>query len=128
MEQRFDDPGEGVAVAKNSAFAEEFAFNIRTIFANVESKIGQFLFIEQAGFDLLSTLNDECYVIFVCVSVLFVGEPSEIDQRDKYACVCGLFVLHFHIFRSVDKKFYKALLDVCKKVVQRSWPTSCLCG
>uniref|UniRef100_A0A3Q3L940 WASH complex subunit 4 n=1 Tax=Labrus bergylta TaxID=56723 RepID=A0A3Q3L940_9LABR len=83
VEQRFDDPGEGVAVSKNSAFAEEFAFNIRTIFTNVESKI---------------------------------GEPSEIDQRDKYAGVCGLFVLHFHIFRSVDKKFYKSLLDVCKKV------------
>lgn len=83
VEQRFDDPGEGVAVSKNSAFAEEFAFNIRTIFTNVESKI---------------------------------GEPSEIDQRDKFAGVCGLFVLHFHIFRSVDKKFYKALLDVCKKV------------
>ncbi|KAF3854570.1 hypothetical protein F7725_022625 [Dissostichus mawsoni] len=83
VEQRFDDPGEGVSVAKNSAFAEEFAFNIRTIFTNIESKI---------------------------------GEPSEIDQRDKYAGVCGLFVLHFHIFRSVDKKFYKALLDVCKKV------------
>lgn len=44
VEQRFDDAGEGVTVAKNSAFAEEFAFNIRTIFANVESKIGQFLF------------------------------------------------------------------------------------
>lgn len=43
MQQRFDDPGEGVAVAKNSAFAEEFAFNIRTIFTSVESKIGQFL-------------------------------------------------------------------------------------
>uniref|UniRef100_A0A8C2WX21 WASH complex subunit 4 n=1 Tax=Cyclopterus lumpus TaxID=8103 RepID=A0A8C2WX21_CYCLU len=83
VEQRFDDPGEGVAVAKNGAFAEEFSFNIRTIFTNVESKI---------------------------------GEPSEIDQRDKYACVCGLFVLHFHIFRSVDKRFYKALLDICKKV------------
>ncbi|KAI4825620.1 hypothetical protein KUCAC02_021300 [Chaenocephalus aceratus] len=79
VEQRFDDPGEGVSVAKNSAFAEEFALNIRTIFTNIESKI---------------------------------GEPSEIDQRDKYAGVCGLFVLHFHIFRSVDKKFYKALLDV----------------
>lgn len=53
--------------------------------------------------------------------VWFSGEPSEIDQRDKYAGVCGLFVLHFHIFRSVDKKFYKALLDVCKKVVLCSW-------
>ena len=43
MEQRFDDPAEGVSVAKNSAFAEEFAFNIRTIFTNVESKIGTVL-------------------------------------------------------------------------------------
>uniref|UniRef100_A0A673GME4 WASH complex subunit 4 n=1 Tax=Sinocyclocheilus rhinocerous TaxID=307959 RepID=A0A673GME4_9TELE len=83
VEQRFDDPGEGVSVSKNSAFAEEFACNIRTIFANVESKL---------------------------------GEPSEIDQRDKYTGVCGLFVLHFHIFRTVDKKIYKSLLDVCKKV------------
>ncbi|XP_053742300.1 WASH complex subunit 4 [Synchiropus splendidus] len=83
VEQRFDETAEGVAVAKNSAFAEEFALNIRTIFSNVESKI---------------------------------GEPSEVDQRDKYASVCGLFVLHFHIFRSIDKKFYKALLDICKKV------------
>ncbi|KAK3526209.1 hypothetical protein QTP70_017756, partial [Hemibagrus guttatus] len=83
VDQRFDDPGEGVSVSKNSAFAEEFAHNIRTIFANVESKL---------------------------------GEPAEIDQRDKYAGVCGLFALHFHIFRTVDKRLYKALLDVCKKV------------
>ena len=41
MEQRFDDPGEGVCVSKNSAFAEEFALNIRTIFTNIESKIGE---------------------------------------------------------------------------------------
>ncbi|TSM52349.1 WASH complex subunit 4 [Bagarius yarrelli] len=83
VDQRFDNPGEGVLVSKNSAFAEEFAQNIRTIFANVESKL---------------------------------GEPAEIDQRDKYAGVCGLFALHFHIFRTVDKRLYKALLDVCKKV------------
>lgn len=49
----------------------------------------------------------------VCVSA---GEPSEIDQRDKYVGICGLFVLHFQIFRTIDKKFYKSLLDVCKKV------------
>ncbi|XP_056595412.1 WASH complex subunit 4 [Triplophysa dalaica] len=83
VEQRFDNAGEGVSVSKNSAFAEEFFYNIRTIFVNVESKL---------------------------------GEPSEIDQRDKYAGVCCLFVLHFHIFRTVDKKIYKSLLDVCKKV------------
>uniref|UniRef100_A0A8C3LGH8 WASH complex subunit 4 n=1 Tax=Chrysolophus pictus TaxID=9089 RepID=A0A8C3LGH8_CHRPC len=45
-----------------------------------------------------------------------LGEPSEIDQRDKYVGICGLFVLHFQIFRTIDKKFYKSLLDVCKKV------------
>ncbi|XP_039617760.1 WASH complex subunit 4 [Polypterus senegalus] len=83
VEQQFDTPGNGITVSKNSAFAEEFSFNIRTIFTNVESKL---------------------------------GEPSEIEQRDKYVGVCALFVLHFHIFRTVDKKFYKGLLDVCKKV------------
>lgn len=47
---------------------------------------------------------------------IFAGEPSEIDQRDKYVGICALFVLHFQIFRTIDKKFYKSLLDVCKKV------------
>lgn len=76
---------------------------------------------------LVMTLSYKCKAIYVCVFALFSGEPSEIDQRDKYAGVCGLFVLHFHIFRSVDKRFYKALLDVCKKVAQCSWPASFLC-
>ncbi|XP_077568439.1 WASH complex subunit 4 [Stigmatopora nigra] len=83
VDQRFDDFADGISISKNTAFAEEFAFNIRTIFANVESKI---------------------------------GEPTEIDQRDKYVGVCALFVLHFHLFRSVDKRLYKSLLEICKKV------------
>ncbi|KAM3833616.1 WASH complex subunit 4 isoform 2-T2 [Vipera latastei] len=83
IEQQFDSLNGGVSVSKNSIFAEEFAHSIRTIFANVEAKL---------------------------------GEPSEIDQRDKYVGICGLFVLHFQIFRTVDKKFYKLLLDICKKV------------
>ncbi|KAJ8791596.1 hypothetical protein J1605_020318 [Eschrichtius robustus] len=83
IEQQFDSLNGGVSVSKNSTFAEEFAHSIRSIFANVEAKL---------------------------------GEPSEIDQRDKYVGICGLFVLHFQIFRTVDKKFYKSLLDICKKV------------
>ncbi|KAG8138232.1 hypothetical protein E2320_004147 [Naja naja] len=83
IEQQFDCLNGGVSVSKNSIFAEEFAHSIRTIFANVEAKL---------------------------------GEPSEIDQRDKYVGICGLFVLHFQIFRTIDKKFYKLLLDICKKV------------
>ncbi|XP_054974336.1 WASH complex subunit 4 isoform X2 [Sorex araneus] len=83
IEQQFDSLNGGVSVSKNSTFAEEFAHSLRSIFANVEAKL---------------------------------GEPSEIDQRDKYVGICGLFVLHFQIFRTVDKKFYKSLLDICKKV------------
>ncbi|XP_023613031.1 WASH complex subunit 4 isoform X5 [Myotis lucifugus] len=83
IEQQFDSLNGGVSVSKNSTFAEEFAHSIRSIFANVEARL---------------------------------GEPSEIDQRDKYVGICGLFVLHFQIFRTIDKKFYKSLLDICKKV------------
>uniref|UniRef100_A0A8D1B7F1 WASH complex subunit 4 n=1 Tax=Sus scrofa TaxID=9823 RepID=A0A8D1B7F1_PIG len=83
IEQQFDSLNGGISVSKNSTFAEEFAHSIRSIFANVEAKL---------------------------------GEPSEIDQRAKYVGICGLFVLHFQIFRTVDKKFYKSLLDICKKV------------
>lgn len=61
----------------------------------------------------VSRLLKGLFFFFCCVSA---GEPSEIDQRDKYVGICGLFVLHFQIFRTVDKKFYKSLLDVCKKV------------
>ncbi|EMP29886.1 WASH complex subunit 7 [Chelonia mydas] len=40
IEQQFDTLNGGVAVSKNSTFAEEFAHSIRTIFANVEAKLG----------------------------------------------------------------------------------------
>ncbi|XP_053318537.1 WASH complex subunit 4 isoform X2 [Spea bombifrons] len=83
VEQQFDSSNGGPSVSKNGAFAEEFAHNIRTIFSNVEVKL---------------------------------GEASEIDQRERYVALCGLFVLYFQIFRTVDKKLYRSLLDVCKKV------------
>lgn len=40
IEQQFDCLNGGVSVSKNSIFAEEFAHSIRTIFANVEAKLG----------------------------------------------------------------------------------------
>ncbi|CAH2277508.1 Hypothetical predicted protein [Pelobates cultripes] len=83
VEQQFDSTNGGVSVSKNGTFAEEFAHNIRTIFSNVELKL---------------------------------GEASEMEQRERYVGLCGLYVLYFQIFRTVDKKFYKSLLDVCKKV------------
>lgn len=112
VEQRFDNPEEGVSVSKNSAFAEEFAYNIRTIFANIESKLGLYMLW------ILNSINETfCFSYRQLTTAMWLaGEPSEIDQRDKYTGVCGLFVLHFHIFRAVDKKIYKSLIDVCKKV------------
>ncbi|XP_071485715.1 WASH complex subunit 4-like [Diadema antillarum] len=81
VEQNFDDGS--VMVSKNSHFAEEFAYNIRTMFANTEPRI---------------------------------GEVNETDQRVKYAGICGLYVLHYQIFRVIDKKVFKSLWDVYKKI------------
>lgn len=41
IEQQFDCLNGGVSVSKNSVFAEEFAHSIRTVFANVEAKLGK---------------------------------------------------------------------------------------
>ncbi|XP_048356544.1 LOW QUALITY PROTEIN: WASH complex subunit 4 [Sphaerodactylus townsendi] len=89
IEQQFDCLNGGVSVSKNSSFAEEFAHSIRTIFANVEAKL---------------------------------GEPSEIDQRDKSHiedlwAVCTLHFQGFQNFEMVDKRnLHKCVLDICKKV------------
>lgn len=90
VEQRFNDPGEGGAVAKNSAFAEEFAFNIRTIFTNVESKIGQFLLCGLTRWQFSANLG----VIYgcVCVGVVFrrtFGDRPEGQVRLRLWSLCA---------------------------------------
>ncbi|XP_019624304.1 PREDICTED: WASH complex subunit SWIP-like [Branchiostoma belcheri] len=45
-----------------------------------------------------------------------IGESNEVDQRQKFVGVCSLYVLHFQIFRTVDRKLFKSLWDVYKKV------------
>nr|XP_006817005.1 PREDICTED: WASH complex subunit 7-like [Saccoglossus kowalevskii] len=81
IEQNFDNSN--LFVSKNTAFAEEFAFNIRSIFVHIEPKL---------------------------------GDVHEVDQRMQYVGVCSLYVLHFQIFRIIDKKVFKILWDVYKKV------------
>ena len=44
------------------------------------------------------------------------GESNEIDHRFKFVGVCGLYVLHFQLFRVTDKKVFKSLWDIYKKV------------
>ncbi|XP_078001541.1 WASH complex subunit 4-like [Glandiceps talaboti] len=81
IEQNFDDST--LFVSKNTAFAEEFAFNIRSIFTHIEPRL---------------------------------GESNEADQRIVYVGVCALYVLQFQIFRVIDKKLFKMLWDVYKKI------------
>ena len=49
-------------------------------------------------------------------TLLLSGETNEQDQRLKWVDVCGLYLLHFHIYRVADKKIFKSLWDVHKKV------------
>lgn len=44
------------------------------------------------------------------------GESNEMDQRYKFVGLCGLYILHFQIFRVIDKKVFKSIWDVHKKV------------
>ncbi|XP_015749025.1 PREDICTED: WASH complex subunit 7-like isoform X2 [Acropora digitifera] len=45
-----------------------------------------------------------------------MNEPHEVDQRQKVVGLVGLFVLHFQIYRGLDKKFFTKLWDLHKKV------------
>ncbi|KAK3730652.1 hypothetical protein QZH41_008272, partial [Actinostola sp. cb2023] len=81
VEQPFEGPHS--PVARNGHFAEEFFHNIKTMFQNIEPRL---------------------------------GETSEVDQRQRYVGLLGLYVLHFQIYKGLDKKFFKLLWDVYKKV------------
>jgi WASH complex subunit 7 len=48
--------------------------------------------------------------------LLFPGEVNEVDQRLQFVGVCALYILHFQIFRVIDKKVFKQLWDIYKKV------------
>ncbi|KAI0213688.1 WASH complex subunit 4 [Lamellibrachia satsuma] len=81
IQQMFDD--NAVNVSKNSLFADEFMFNIRSYLSLLQQR---------------------------------VGETNEQDQRLKWVDVCGLYLLHYHIYRVADKKIFKSLWDVHKKL------------
>ena len=40
----------------------------------------------------------------------------ETDERDKLVAVIGLHVLHYYLFHVVDKKTFKVLWELHKKV------------
>ncbi|XP_078343242.1 WASH complex subunit 4-like [Oculina patagonica] len=45
-----------------------------------------------------------------------MSEPHEVDQRQKLVGLLGLFILHFQLYRGIDKKFFSKLWDIHKKV------------
>ena len=49
-------------------------------------------------------------------SYFFAGETNEVDQRIKFVGLVGLYILHFQIFRISDKRVFKTLWDMHKKV------------
>ena len=53
---------------------------------------------------------------YLIPSLLFSGDKTEIDQRMRYVGLLGLFTLYFNIYQTLDKKFFKQLWDVYKKV------------
>ena len=45
-----------------------------------------------------------------------LGDKTETTQRFKYVGILGLFTMYFNIYQTLDKKFFKQLWDVNKKV------------
>lgn len=45
-----------------------------------------------------------------------LGEYNELDGRIKYVGICALLCLHFQLYRIDDKRQFKLIWDVYKKV------------
>ena len=48
----------------------------------------------------------------------FKGESNEMDQRFKFVGAIALYILHYQLYRIVDKKMFRTLWEVNKKVNQ----------
>eukprot|EP01137_Pigoraptor_chileana_P013132 Opistho-2@66313 len=80
VDQDFDA---GIDVTHNGIFNEEFALNIRDIFAFIDMRL---------------------------------GEANELDHRQKFVGLCGIFVFHFQLFRIFDKKMFQLIWNAHRKV------------
>ena len=45
-----------------------------------------------------------------------LGEYNELDGRMKYVGICALFCLHFQLYRMDDKRQFRMIWDVYRKV------------
>ena len=97
LRQPYD--GDQVVVSGSQFLNNEFTVNIRSFFAYLEPRLG--------------TINIQ---IIMLINNLFLAENNDLDHRHRFVGLCCLAVLHFQIFRVLDKKFLKGLWDIHKKV------------
>ncbi|XP_059151833.1 WASH complex subunit 4-like isoform X4 [Physella acuta] len=45
-----------------------------------------------------------------------IGESNETEHRYKYVGAIGLFIIHFQIFRVLDKRIFKLIWDMYRKI------------
>ncbi len=45
-----------------------------------------------------------------------LGEPNELDGRMKYVGICALFCLHYQLYRTDDKRQFRIIWDIYRKV------------
>lgn len=48
--------------------------------------------------------------------MFYTGEANETDHRVQFVGVIGMYILHFQIFRIIDKKLFKSIWDIYKRV------------
>ncbi|XP_020600408.1 WASH complex subunit 4-like, partial [Orbicella faveolata] len=65
---------------------------------------------------IVDSIRDVDKLYFGNFLPLISGEPHEVDQRQKLVGLLGLFILHFQLYRGIDKKFFSKLWDIHKKV------------
>lgn len=102
-----------MAVSKNTAFAEEFTLNIRNVFTNVESKIGQclqFAFLKTEWFYLCSTLSSRRRSL-LCVQVN--------HQRLTRGINMLLFALYMHFTFISSELLTKSSTNHCSTFAKR---------
>jgi len=120
---------EPLACAKSGACKE----HIRSVFTDSERKGEYLLFLNESKRTRMRCLRArEAFLIFdpsCAISaaaindisdafLLFVhpGTDIETNHRKKFVGVCALYVLDFYIFRPAEKKLFRQMWDMHKKV------------
>ena len=58
------------------------------------------------------------FIISRC-HLFVIGEPRlETNERDRLVGLVGLYILHYHLFHVVDKKTFKLIWELHKKVME----------